>query len=189
MKQIKKLLQGADEYVLAMRQGASNAQGADIMVLSKNNGCEKAFLDLFQAKHFDKVPGCRTKKTIHAFASLGVCYKPEPNSFNSKPDIGSAGYSYLGTMQLASELEKALKVKVELRKRVVAFSASWKECQGFESFDFQSAKAANVWVWTKEMIEPTISALVLKQPHQLGDGDDENEVAGKNAEADGMQEN
>ena len=158
-QEIKQKLKGANEYALVMRQSVSNAQGADVMVLSRSKTSDTAFLDLFQGKHLTKVPGPTTQKMIHAFASLGVAYDPQNARFLTEPTTGSAGYSYLGTKKLVEKLGSVLNAKVEIRKRVVAFSACWEDCKGYDAFAFEEAKRANVWIWTKEMIEPTISAL------------------------------
>ena len=52
---------------LVMRQTVSNAQGADVIVLSKRGNT--IFLDLYQAKHLGKIPGSKTKEVSQAFSS------------------------------------------------------------------------------------------------------------------------
>lgn len=179
--EIAKLLENKDDYDLVLRQSVSNAQGADVMVLSRR-GTEEATVDLYQAKHYSKLPSRGSKHTIDAFASLGVLYDPKSGSFDTKPKTGSAGYSFLGTQVFVNELSDALKIGVKVRKRVVVFSKEWSSflsTTSWNDFDFEAAAfckntetgtgGSNVWIWTREMLEPTISALATKPALEISD--------------------
>ena len=79
--------------------------------------------------------------------------------------------SYLGIHRFLDYLSCALHTTVNVRNRVVVFSGG---CDSFvkgttwKEFDLEAAKHKNVWLWTKEMMEPTISALVsvFRSPKQ-----------------------
>ena len=113
---------------LVMRQTVSNAQGADVIVLSKRGNT--IFLDLYQAKYLDKIPGQKNQEVAQAFSSLGVLYncEEEKECFNTDPKQGSAGYTNHCTWILTNKLEEAFiakskeKVEVEVRNRVVVYS-------------------------------------------------------------------
>jgi hypothetical protein len=157
--EIAKLLDNKEKYDLVLRQSVGNVQGADVLVLRKAAGDPEATLDLYQAKHYNKVPSRGSKETIGAFASLGVLYDATDGSFETEPTTGSAGYTFLGTPKFAEILSEALKIEVRLRKRVVVFSEGWNcflKSKSWKDFGFESAaKEKNVWIWTREMLEPT----------------------------------
>jgi ABC-type oligopeptide transport system ATPase subunit len=162
--EIAVLLQGKKEYVLVMRQTVSNAQGADVLVLSKRFNKSEATLDLYQAKHYNNLPSCMSDAVVGAFASLGVAYDKDKKSFDVQPKSGSACYSSMGTNMFTDELSRALSLKLNVRRRVVVFSNEWNaflNSNWKQSFDFVAAESKeNIWIWPREMLEPTISALV-----------------------------
>ena len=173
--EIAKLVEGKNEYDLVLRQTISNVQGADVLVLSKRSKDQNANLDLYQAKHYNKIPSRASKETIGAFASLGICYEPQENVFRTQPQIGSAAYSFMGTNKFAEKLSQKLKITVSVRKRVVVFSKSWKSFlkSSWKDFDFEAAKNENMWIWPREMVEPTISALVTGPAFKISSEGDE----------------
>jgi hypothetical protein len=149
-----------------MRQSVSNAQGADVMVLSKRMN-ENLFLDLYQAKHYTRLPGADSQSVQAAFASLGVSYKTHTTLFDTTPKVGTAAYSYLGTQKLVHQLSETFGKKVEIRNRVVVFSSpkkAFRQADSWQSFPWENARKKNVWIWWREMLEPTISALSPSQP-------------------------
>jgi hypothetical protein len=143
-----------------MRQTVSNVQGADVLVLSKAEADTLISLDMYQAKHYKTIPGPTTKSIKSAFSSLGVAIVDD--EIHAEPDKGSAGFSYLGTMRFAEALGKKLRMKVQIRKRVLVFSKDWQTLSsqsGWGAFQFKRAYAKGLMLWTREMMEPTISAL------------------------------
>jgi len=166
---IAKKVQGLKEYDVVMRQTVSNVQGADVLVLKKRKEC--VVLDLYQAKNYKKPRSRASVETKSAFASLGVEYVDkgivEEIELNTSPDTGSAGYSYLRTMRFIDELIDHLCVNVKLGDRVVVFSCEWelfRNSRTWKYFPFKDASEKKVFVWSKEMLEPTISALVVAEP-------------------------
>ena len=173
---IAELVNPFDEYDLVMRQTVSNAQGADVMVLSKRIDENEASLDLYQAKHYKNIPGAKSKGVVKAFASLGVAYDDSSLSFTATPDTGSAGYSYLGTLKFVKVLVSKLGYGVEIRDRVVVYSGTWKSMASkWEEFPFDEAKKSRLRVWTRELLEPTISALEISEKSYEYDSDDEDD--------------
>jgi hypothetical protein len=71
-----------------MRQTVSNAQGADVLVLSKRSNESVATLDLYQAKHYNNLPSCMSDAVVGAFASLGAAYDKDKKSFDLQPKLG-----------------------------------------------------------------------------------------------------
>ena len=174
--EIAKLLNGKNEYDLVLRQTISNVQGADVLVLSKRSEDWNANLDLYQAKHYNKIPSRASKETIGAFASLGICYEPQGNTLCMQPQIDSAGYNFMGTNKFAEELSEKLQITVSVRKRVVVFSESWEsflKSRSWKDFDFEAAEKQNVCIWSREMVEPTISALVTGPAFNISNEGDE----------------
>ena len=152
---IKDMVEKKDYFYLVMRQTASNAQGADLMILSGMG--EKLVLDLFQCKNWDWIPGEDSKALGECFRPLGVKLDQGGKCVDVEPNSGSAGYSYLGTQHFAEELGKKLGKKVEIGNRIVIFSKKWEE--EIKKDFLEIAKDKGVMVWTWEMLEPTISAL------------------------------
>ena len=152
---------------LVMRQTVSNAQGADVIVLSKRGNVIS--LDLYQAKHLDKIPGSKTKEVSQAFSSLGVLYNfvEGKECFNTDPKQDSAGYSNECTRILTNNLKVAFmaeskeKVEVEVRNRVVVYSRKGELGSGWDNFPFKEAQKKRLWIWTGDFLEPTISALCI----------------------------
>ena len=165
-------VRGQTAFDLVLRQTVRNGQGANVMVLSQRKTVVS--LDLYQAKHYNKIPTHTSRETIGALASLGVDYDAAAecrDPFNSEPETGAAGYSYLGIHRFLDYLSCALHTTVNVRNRVVVFSGGWDSfVKGttWKEFDLEAAKHKNVWLWTKEMMEPTISALVsvFRSPKQ-----------------------
>ena len=153
-------------------------QGADVVVLRKRD--KVVTLDLYQAKNYEKPPSRASAETKSAFASLGVEYggqgRMDGNNLvlDISPKTGSAGYSYLGTDKFISELKQHLgdEVSVEIGKRVVVFACGWDlfaNGKTWKHFDFEEAEKKGVFVWSKEKLEPTISALVVAGKASEGD--------------------
>ena len=165
--EIASLVAGKANYDLVLRQTVGNAQGADVMVLRNRKQEKEATLDLYQAKHYKKFPSRSSKETIRAFASLGVRY--DAGMIETRPTTGSEAYSYVGTLKFAQSLSSKLGIPVSIGKRIVVFSGAWNsllECRSWNEFRFEeAAKENNVWIWTREMVEPTISALITKSPN------------------------
>jgi hypothetical protein len=140
------------DFDLIMRQTASNAQGADLMILSRKDG--EVLLHLFQCKNWTEIPKVRSDKFLKAFWSLGV-KMDKGGEVNYEPNHGSAGYSYLGCQYFAKKLGERLGNQVTIGDRILVFSKKWNQ----DSNALQLAFDKRVVVWTQEMLEPTISAL------------------------------
>jgi hypothetical protein len=158
---IMDLLEDKKDFDLVMRQTASNAQGADLMVLSRKHG--DVVLHLFQCKNWNMFPGVKSEEFEESLWSLGV--KVDEEGINSMPGSGSAGYSYLGTQHFAKKLGEELGTEVKIGDRVLVISLEG-TVEGKRALDrdfLQKAMDKGVMVWTKEMLEPTISALYHKK--------------------------
>ncbi|CAB9513469.1 expressed unknown protein [Seminavis robusta] len=165
------------DFDVVIRQTVSTVQGADVMVLRKRRD-ESAFLDLYQAKHYARPPSRRSKMTKEAFASLGVRYEGISHELDISPKTGSAGYSHKGIDFFISALKKTLGFQVEFGNRIVAFSCQWEsfvKSTTWKDFPFESASGNGVFVWGKEMMEPTISALEISGTAEEDDGKDDDE--------------
>ena len=95
------------------------------------------------------------------FRSLGVEIAEDKSKrwiITINPKSGSAGYSYLGIQEFAHRLGRELNAKVEIGDRVLVFSKQLEMHMRHTAF-LQEAMKKGVMVWTREMIEPTISAL------------------------------
>jgi hypothetical protein len=156
---IKSMLKGKkNDFDLVMRQTVANAQGADVMILSRKVG--KVTLHLFQCKNMKTIPGVNTGKFVESFRSLGVNVSKGGKDIDVEPQYGSAGFSYLGTQHFARKLGEKLGTPVTIGHRILVFSKEWK---GELPRDFlQKAQEKGVMVWSREMLEPTVSALYTK---------------------------
>jgi hypothetical protein len=155
---IVELVGNKAKFDLVMRQTVSNVQGADVLVLSKADAVIS--LDMYQAKHYKTIPGPTTKSIKSAFSSLGVAIVGD--DIHTEPVTGSAGFSYLGTRRFAESLKQKLGTKVLIRKRVLVFSKDWEALSsqtGWGTFKFEKAYEKGLMLWTREMMEPTISVL------------------------------
>jgi hypothetical protein len=156
--------------VVVMRQTNATAQGPDVMVLSIghiNSLITTATLDLYQAKNCSVPFGFDTNKLRESVQSLGISIS-DVNGDDLHPNTGSAGYSYLGIKYFANCLTKELGVSVEIHSRVLVVSWSLGQMT-WTAADFKKAKEGGLTVWTKEQMEPTISALVLAPAAVLPD--------------------
>jgi len=81
-------------------------------------------------------------------------------SVNLEPDSGSAGYSFQGLDAFRKLPEKELGRQVKIGDRILA--ASFRTPK--ESTDFPIPQGSGMRVWFREMFEPTISVLTLKEP-------------------------
>jgi len=135
---------------LVLRQGVPNAQGADVMKFE----AMKSILEVstYQTKNWKST---RHKKEMsNAAKSLGV----DADNTKCIPVQGSAGYSYQATLALCKKVAEVLVMKPEIVNRVIVFA--YEDSQRSKS-DEELVKGCNVQLWSKEMLEPTISALVV----------------------------
>jgi hypothetical protein len=153
---IMDMLEDKIDFDLVLRQTVSNAQGADLMILSRKEG--NVVLHLFQCKNVKSIPGVYSIRFAEWFQSLGVQVDKGDNNVNVEPDCGSAGYSFLGTQHLAQKLGEKLGTQVTIGHRILVFSAERNQ-QLLDRDFLQKAMENGVMVWTREMLEPTISAL------------------------------
>jgi len=146
---------------LVLRQGVPNAQGADVMKFEAKNdeksGAKRTILEVstYQTKNWNST---RYRKDMsNAAKSLGV----DADNTNCKPVQGSAGYSYQATLALCEKVAKEatdLFMNSEIVNRVIVFAY---EASQRSKGDEELVKGCNVQLWSKEMLEPTISALVV----------------------------
>jgi hypothetical protein len=176
---IKKMAMNSTKSTAVVVMGQKNptAQGPDVMVLSiclKDSALISATLDLYQAKNYSASFGVNTLKLRKSVQSLGISIRDDKNPAELHPNKGSAGYSYLGIQCFTRCLEKELGVPVEIRSRVLVVSMPLKTMK-WSAKDFTTAAASGFELWTKEQMEPTISALVLapaEPPDDLDNDDD-----------------
>jgi hypothetical protein len=158
---IMDLLEDKDYFDLVMRQTVSNAQGADLMILSRKDA--EVALHLFQCKNLKTIPGVNSKQVWESFESLGVERREgRVENISVEPDCGSAGYSYLGTQHFAKKLGEKLGTEVKIGHRILVFSKEWEgewDDQNGGTNVLKKAFEKGVMVWTREMLEPTVSAL------------------------------
>jgi hypothetical protein len=95
---------------------------------------------------------------MKAIRALGVKIEKDER-IDCEPDHGSAGYSYLGIKRFAEKVGEKLKSQVMIGDRILVFSKTWKRPGDF----LDKAIQKGVKVWTKEMLEPTISALYMEK--------------------------
>jgi hypothetical protein len=72
----------------------------------------------------------------------------------------------------ADKLGETLVKTVRIRNRFLVYSSESEcfNCKGWQDFDYTAADLKNVYLWTKEMMQPTISALDQNQkkaPHKI----------------------
>mmetsp|Transcript_6974 Transcript_6974/g.7650 ORF Transcript_6974/g.7650 Transcript_6974/m.7650 type:complete len:718 (+) Transcript_6974:516-2669(+) len=149
---------GDRSVALVLRQGVPTAQGADVMKFEAKNDkksrLEKTVLEVstYQAKNWTST---RYKKNMsNAAKSLGM----DAENKNCESETDSAGYSYGATLALCKAVAKSLKMESEIVNRVIVFPY---EDSKRSVTDDQLLQGCNVQIWSKEMLEPTISALVV----------------------------
>jgi hypothetical protein len=160
------------DVALVLRQGVPNAQGADLLqfILKQKDevGAVRMLeVSIFQAKNWKSK---KSKSVMNKAAkSIGV----DTNKNTKAPTSGSAGYSYRATMTLCEEVvnklaaEDGMEFKFKLKSRVIVFAYSNDERSGTDCIDI---KPLGVQLWSKDMLEPTISSMLL------ADTDDEESV-------------
>jgi hypothetical protein len=169
-QRISKRLQSVKSLAIVMKQRVPSAQSADVIVLEASINEKKQLvivLDLFQAKHFDNVPGVKSPQFAKWASSIGVRIPPMPE----KKDQNDYSYLYseLGITYLCnclcSSLEKTegnySSVSVNIRDRYIVVSKSYKETPWTDEESYNYAKRYGVRLWTREHLEPTISAVQL----------------------------
>jgi len=145
---------------LILRQGVPNAQGGDVLVLvtSKTESVWRLGISSFQAKNWNKT---RYKSAFNA-AALSVGY--DPATGDRTPVERSAGYSYQATMKLLSLVAANLDIgEIAFDRRVIVFAY----CHKDRSKNDQDGLQGSVELWSREMLEPAISAF------RLADDEDE----------------
>ena len=149
-------------YALILQQGLSNAQGGDVFafVLGHENGQVLLDLTTVQAKNWTRT---RYKSAMNQAAkSVGV-HVSQNTSVES--DTGSADYSYQATLTLLHQVAATVGVtegNAKLGKRVIAFVCSHKNRSATDHKDLHG----KVELWTREMLEPCISAVKVVAPDE-----------------------
>ena len=104
-----------------------------------------------------------SKQFWESFESLGVERREgREDNIDVEPNCGSAGYSYLGTQHFAKNLGRKLGTEVKIGHRILVFSKEWEgewDGQNGGTDVLKKALERGVMVWTREMLEPTVSAL------------------------------
>jgi len=161
IRAIQTLLEGRDAYTLVLRQTVADAQGADVLLLTKAEGSQSATLDLFRCKPMQWYE--------EALWSIGVQLRDAPRaptnglagySVSHQPTTGLAGYSYLGTLKLAEALQDILRCEVTIRHRCLVVAPRWADLPHDYHRNIALIKKSEVQLWTREMMEPTISAIL-----------------------------
>jgi hypothetical protein len=161
----KKRLHVEHDVALVLRQGVPNAQGADLLqfILKQHDGVRAVRMlevSIFQAKNWksQKFEGVMNK----AAQSIGV----DTYAYTNTPTKGYAGYYYQATMTLCKEVvrlantgvEDDMKFDFKLKSRVIVFAYSHDK---ISPTDCEDIKLLGVQLWSKEMLEPTISSMLL----------------------------
>lgn len=157
---VKKILDGKKVYTLVLRQTAPNAQGPNVLLLSKRNENSCATLDLFRCKEdVGEVQRFTTDIYMRALWSIGVQMDEHWEEPMIEPTKGLAGYSYQGMQELAIALTDVLGYDVNIGDRCLVLSRKWIELeeQYHNNLNALLIKNDNVHIWTSEMLEPTIS--------------------------------
>jgi len=156
---IIKLVKGKQGFDLVLRQQEHDLQGANFMILRKREGTYS--LDLYYSNHEIKLPGIQSPEFKQAVELLGVQLDESYTHINLSPDYGSAGYTYHGTTRFAEKLGKRLRAPVEMGHRTMIFVKGWDGKPADMEF-LQKAAEKGLMIWTREMLEPTISTFKLQ---------------------------
>lgn len=158
---IVKLVTKKKRFDLVMRQPGSDWQGANFMILRKKEG-KSYTLDLYYSNQYSKLQGKQSNQFKKALQRLGVKLEESKDqnaatTINITPDCGKAGYTYCGTNIFAEKLSEKLGATVEIGNRTVIFPKGWEGEPAGSEFLHQAMKKG-LMIWTREMLEPTISA-------------------------------
>jgi len=93
-------------------------------------------------------------------AEAEALHEPEEYSVSHKPTTGLAGYSYLGTLKLAEALQDILGYEVSIRHRCLVVASRWVDLPPDYHRNIEFIQKSEVQLWTREMMEPTISAIL-----------------------------
>lgn len=160
---------GNNKAAIVLRQGVPNAQGADVLLFEleftrsaelTRSACQLE-LWVFQAKGWSKTKYASNME--EAAKSIGI--KTDRNHSTDRPQKGSAGYSYKATQRLLKALTEGLKhyygkVKSTLKKRAIVVAYGHSDRSGTDTDGFGGLSSPPE-LWTREMLEPTISALAV----------------------------
>eukprot|EP00978_Attheya_sp_CCMP212_P026546 scaffold87546_cov40-Attheya_sp.AAC.2 len=139
--------------VFVLHQGIPNAQGGDVLVfkLEKQNSTWVLELESIQAKNW------RNRRHASAMNKAATSVGVDAAGSTATPEAGSAGYSYAATLKLLQLVASTLKdVESNDRyRRIIVFAYK----QVTRSPSDQKNVGELVELWSREMLEPTISAL------------------------------
>jgi hypothetical protein len=137
-------------------QGTATAQGGDILALVVN-GVDAA-LESIQCKHYSRSNGPASVRNW--WCSLGISMDGDGDA-NLEPADGPAGHSFAGLESFRALLEEKLggNRKVTLGRRIIAASFKTPDTAHFPV----PAEEGKVGVWFREMLEPTISVVSLRE--------------------------
>jgi hypothetical protein len=148
---------------LVFSQGTPTAQGGDVLALLMDFQNNHAELETIQCKHY--VPPVSASECRHWWESLGVALQ-EDGSSDSEPKFdgnSSAGYSYTGLCAFRDllqsrlqECNEGMEISIGMRTLAVSFETPTR-------FDFPMPKEEKCRVWFREMFEPTMSVLSLRE--------------------------
>ena len=139
-----------DKVCVVFSQGTPTAQGADILALVRNG--DVAFLDAIQCKHRESIDA---KQVFGWWDSLGISTDVDSRKV-AKTD--NAEYSWKGLQGFRRLLSKRLGIPVSFGKRIMAVSTKTPP-----RAKFPVPPGKNNYVWFREMLEPTISAVAFDQ--------------------------
>jgi hypothetical protein len=108
-------------------------------------------VSLYQAKNWAKTRSNTNMKK--AAKSLGV----DAETKDCVPVTGSAGYSYQAMRKMCKTVAEGMGMRTEIVKRVIVFAYKASERSPSDDEDIGNG----VELWSREMLEPTISALVV----------------------------
>eukprot|EP00978_Attheya_sp_CCMP212_P004055 scaffold8742_cov56-Attheya_sp.AAC.1 len=151
--------------VFVLCQGIPNAQGGDVLVfkLEKQKRTWVLGLESIQAKNWHKKRYASAMN--EAATSVGVATRSigvdATAGSTATPEAGSAGYSYAATLKLLQLVASTLKdvESYDRYRRIIVFAYK----QETRSPTDQKNVGELVELWSREMLEPTISALKIAQ--------------------------
>eukprot|EP00978_Attheya_sp_CCMP212_P047336 scaffold421314_cov47-Attheya_sp.AAC.2 len=155
--------------VFVLCQGVPNAQGGDdvlVFKLEKQNGTWVLGLESIQAKNWHK------KRYASAMNEAATSVGVDATGSTATPEAGSAGrYSYAATLKLLQLVASTLKnvESYERYRRIIVFAYK----QATRSPTDQKNVGELVELWSREMLEPTISVLKIAP-----DDDEANDAEG-----------
>jgi len=168
-----------DKSCLVFSQGTATAQGGDVLALVMEG--KKGRIDTIQCKNISKKTYAPADVREKWWPRLGVFVRKEidfnlyPQRGKNKtwseesPEMANAHYSLVGLEKLAELCKERCSLdEVTIGHRIIATSLAMNKITS----NFPIPEDADLRVWFREMLEPTISVLVPNDSIELKDSDE-----------------